>query len=69
MNASHDWSHDFTCGVSVLRAARADSRMGRATASSASHSSLMALAAMACLLATSSSAFTIYTNREEDAET
>lgn len=52
-----------TCGVSVSRAAKADSRIGMASARSASHSSLMALAALACSLATASSCLTTYSNR------
>ena len=49
-----------TCGVNVSRAAKADSRIGMASARSASHSSLMALAALACSLATASSCLTTY---------
>ena len=48
----------LTAAVRVLRAARADSRIGMASERSASHSSLMALAAIACPFATSSSANT-----------
>ena len=47
-------------GVNVFSAARALSSIGKASPSSLSHSSLIALAAAACSLATASSAFTIY---------
>ena len=50
----------LTAGVSVFRAVRAELSIGIASARSASHSSFMALAAMACLLATASSALTTY---------
>ena len=52
------WCWLRTAGVSVLRAARAASKMGIASPRSLSHSSLIAWAAAACLLATASSAFT-----------
>ena len=52
------WCWLRTAGVSVLRAAKAASKMGIASPRSLSHSSLIAWAAAACLLATASSAFT-----------
>jgi len=50
----------ISCAVRVSRAANAAFRAGIASARSASHSSLMALAALACSLAIASSAFTTY---------
>ena len=50
----------ISAGVRVLRAAKADSSIGIASARSASHSSLMPLATFACSFATASSAFTTY---------
>lgn len=58
-----------TAGVSVLRAARAASRIGIASPRSLSQSSLIAWAAAACLLATASSAFTTYTQKGKGGET
>ena len=52
------WCWLRTAFVSVLRAARAASKIGIASPRSLSHSSLIAWAAAACLLATASSAFT-----------
>ena len=62
-NLNCDWTTTKWCwlrtaGVSVLRAAKAASKMGMASPRSLSHSSLIAWAAAACLLATASSAFT-----------
>lgn len=55
-----DLTMDISLGLRVLRAARAISKAGMASASSPSHSSFIALAASAALLATASSAATIY---------
>lgn len=51
--------------VKVFRAARALSKMGKASPRSWSHSSLIACAALACSLATASSALTTCENRTE----
>ena len=58
----------LTAGVRVLSAAMAAFRIGMATARSASHSSLIALAAIACSFATASSAFTTCTTHGHVAE-
>ena len=55
----------LTAGVRVLSAARAELRIGIATARSESHSSLIAFAAFACSLATVSSAFTVYNSHRD----
>ena len=47
-------------GVKVLRAAKAASKIGIASAKSASHSSLIPFATLACSLATASSALTTF---------